>query len=107
MTSKAAFIDKDGTLLRHVPYHVDPARVELMPGALQALRRLQANGFKLILVSNQSGVAHGYFPEKALQTLSEHLRRLLNEEHITLDGFYWCPHHPKGKLLPYRVSCLC
>ena len=107
MTSKAIFIDKDGTLLRNVPFNVDPDHVELMPGAIEALRRLEADGFQLILISNQPGVAFGYFEETALRFLRTHLTVLLANHGVHLNDFYWCPHHPKGKLLPYRANCLC
>jgi D-glycero-D-manno-heptose 1,7-bisphosphate phosphatase len=87
---KAVFIDKDGTLVDNVPYNVDPSRISLARGAAQAVESLSANGFRVILVSNQPGAALGVFPEAALQSVHAHLAKVLP----ALDGFYYCPHHP-------------
>lgn len=65
-SAQAVFLDKDGTLIDDVPYNVDPARIRLARGAAEALPRLSRAGYQLIVVSNQSGVAQGYFPESAL-----------------------------------------
>ncbi len=107
MNLKAVFLDKDGTLVKDVPYNVDPARIELMPGAAQGLRMLQNAGYRLIIVSNQSGVARGYFAEQALVPVEERLRGLLGDAGVSLDGFYYCPHHPQGSVAQYTLSCLC
>ncbi|WP_128546338.1 D-glycero-alpha-D-manno-heptose-1,7-bisphosphate 7-phosphatase [Larkinella soli] len=104
---KAIFIDKDGTLIRDVPYNVHPDRLELYPGAGEALSRLQRAGFRLFVISNQSGVAHGYFPEAALEQVSERLAELLAPFGVRIDGFYYCPHHPAGSVAPYAVACDC
>ena len=106
MLRKAVFLDKDGTLVENVPYNVDPARVRLAPDA-SSLRRLQAAGYRLIVVTNQSGVARGYFTEAALHHLAGHLRERLAVEGVCLDGFYYCPHHPDGVLEPYARACDC
>ncbi|HEX5272664.1 MAG TPA: HAD-IIIA family hydrolase, partial [Gemmataceae bacterium] len=63
---RAVFLDKDGTLVVDVPYNVDPARIRLAPGAREGLPALSAAGYRPVIVSNQSGVARGYFPESAL-----------------------------------------
>lgn len=106
MPKRAVFLDKDGTLVRDVPYNVDPAHIELMPGAAEALTRLAAAGYELIVVSNQSGVARGYFEERALADVERRLAKLLAPR-VSLAGFYWCPHHPEGSRAPYAVDCLC
>ncbi len=105
--NKAVFLDKDGTLIYDVPYNVDPAEIRLMPGALQALRALYDAGFMPIIVTNQSGVARGYFPETALERVEEHLRQLLAGAGVPLYGFYYCPHHPEGELPEYTGECGC
>jgi histidinol-phosphate phosphatase family protein len=107
MTRRAVFLDKDGTLIEDVPYNVDPDRIRLTPGATEALRLLGDAGFRLIVVSNQSGVAHGRFPESALAGVEAKLRDLLASGGATLDGFYWCPHHPEGSVAAYAVACDC
>jgi D-glycero-D-manno-heptose 1,7-bisphosphate phosphatase len=103
----AVFLDKDGTLVEDIPYNVDPALIRLTPGAGDALRRLQAAGYKLILVSNQSGVARGLFTEDALQSVRDRLAVLLVEFDVSLNGFYYCPHHPDGVVPEYARTCLC
>ena len=104
---QAVFIDKDGTLIEDVPYNVDPQRIRLMPGAGPALRALKGAGYALFVVSNQPGVALGYFAESALEEVTDELNRLLAESGVTLDGVYYCPHHPAGELPEYRERCLC
>ncbi len=74
---RAVFLDKDGTLIEDVPYNVDPALIRLTPGAGEALAALQGAGYKLIVVSNQSGVARGLFGEAALRGVEERLAELL------------------------------
>jgi histidinol-phosphate phosphatase family protein len=105
--SDAIFLDKDGTLVEDVPYNVDPARIRLAPGAGSGLRRLRDAAYRLFVVSNQSGVARGFFPESALVEVEAELRRLLAELGVALDGFYYCPHHPEGAVDAYSASCSC
>jgi D-glycero-D-manno-heptose 1,7-bisphosphate phosphatase len=104
---RAVFLDKDGTLIEDVPYNVDPALIRLTPGAGEALAALQGAGYKLIVVSNQSGVARGLFGETALRGVEERLGGLLAEHGVKLDGFYYCPHHPDGIMPDYTLECSC
>jgi D-glycero-D-manno-heptose 1,7-bisphosphate phosphatase len=103
----AVFIDKDGTLVHNIPHNVDPARIRLTTGALTGLRRLHEAGFRLIVVTNQAGIAHGLFPEHALRAVEHRLRMLLDDAGLPLDGFYYCPHDPAGSVQAYAVSCDC
>jgi D-glycero-D-manno-heptose 1,7-bisphosphate phosphatase len=107
MSRIAVFLDKDGTLIENVPYNVDPAEVRLAPGAGEALRMLSDAGFQLVVVSNQSGVARGYFHERDLACIELRTRDLLREEGVSLAGWYYCPHHPDGKVSAYRRACDC
>ena len=91
---KAIFLDKDGTLIPDIPYNVDPARVRLLPGVADTLRRLGEAGYILIVVSNQSGIARGLFTEDELQAAFDHLSALLAREDVKIEAIYWCPHHP-------------
>jgi histidinol-phosphate phosphatase family protein len=95
---QAVFLDKDGTLIEDVPYNVDPAQICLEPTAIEAPRLLRDAGFRLIVVSNQPGVAHGLFAESALAGVERRLRELLTAGGVARDGFYHCPHHPKGSV---------
>ncbi len=105
--NKAVFLDKDGTLIQDVPYNVHPDAIWLMPGAITGLKRLHKLGYKLIVITNQAGVAHGYFSERALRQVEEHLHWLLSLAGIPLTGFYYCPHHREGALSEYAVACDC
>jgi D-glycero-D-manno-heptose 1,7-bisphosphate phosphatase len=107
MRHRAVFLDKDGTLIEDVPYNVDPARIRLAPGAGRALRPLRAAGYRLVVISNQSGVARGYFPIAALAAVEQRLRTMLGDEGVVLDGFYVCPHHPEGNVAEYARACDC
>jgi D,D-heptose 1,7-bisphosphate phosphatase len=103
----AVFLDKDGTLIPDIPYNVAPDRISLYPGVGAGLRQLHQAGYLLIVVSNQSGVARGYFPETALEGVEQRLRSLLEQEGVPLAGFYYCPHHPEGKNAEYAIACTC
>jgi histidinol-phosphate phosphatase family protein len=103
----AIFLDKDGTLIEDVPYNVDPNLIRLTDGALDGLRALHEAGYLLIVVSNQSGIARGYFEEQALGAAEKRVRGLLSAGGVPLAGFYYCPHHPDGCVDPYSVECEC
>jgi histidinol-phosphate phosphatase family protein len=103
----AVFLDKDGTLIEDVPYNVDPALIRLTRGAGEGLRMLREAGFRLFVVSNQSGVARGYFAEEALGPVEARVRELLRGEGVEIEAFRWCPHHPEGTVDRYRIACDC
>ena len=103
----AVFLDKDGTLIEDVPYNVDPDLIRLTDGAVEGLQLLHAAGYLLIVVSNQSGVARGYFEEPALRAVERRLGELLGSAGVPLAGFYSCPHHPDGTVEAYAVACVC
>ena len=103
----AVFIDKDGTLVENVPYNVDPARIKLVAGAASALRRLARLGYRLFVVSNQPGLALAYFDEAALDRAWRHLRDVLAQQDVPLHGFYYCPHHPQGRVAALSAICDC
>jgi D-glycero-D-manno-heptose 1,7-bisphosphate phosphatase len=105
--NKAIFLDKDGTLIKDVPYNIRPEAIEFYPDTIDVLRSFKNAGFKLIVVSNQAGVALGYFEEEALSELSKAINRLLGKYKIQIDDFYYCPHHPEGKIKKYSKKCQC
>ena len=104
---RAVFLDKDGTLIEDVPYNVDPKLIQLTRGAVEGLQLLHASGYQLIVITNQSGVARGYFPESALVAVEERVRQLLAEVGVSHLGFYYCPHHPDGVVPNYAIACSC
>jgi D-glycero-D-manno-heptose 1,7-bisphosphate phosphatase len=104
---KAIFLDKDGTLIEDVPYNVDPDLIRLSAGAAEGTQALHRAGYRLVVVSNQAGVARGLFPAAALAGVERRLRHLLAAAGVPLAGFYYCPHHPEGAVADYAVSCDC
>ncbi|HEV7809407.1 MAG TPA: HAD family hydrolase [Candidatus Limnocylindrales bacterium] len=101
------FVDKDGTLIEDLPYNVDPRRVRFAPGAREAVRLLAAAGVELAVVTNQSGVARGYFSMADLDRLGAHLADEIAALGGRLAGFYACPHLPGGPVAAFATSCDC
>jgi len=107
MSKRAVFLDKDGTLTDDIASSTEPRGITLCSGAGAALRLLAGLDYRIFVVSNQDGVAHGHFAEAALEPVRHRLADLLFREHCSLDGFYYCPHHPQGRLQEYALDCLC
>jgi D-glycero-D-manno-heptose 1,7-bisphosphate phosphatase len=105
--NKAVFLDKDGTLINDVPYNVNPALIRLEKGVARSLKALKDQGYLLIVISNQSGVAHGYFGLQALKSVVDKLQMELMNENVQLDAIYFCPHHPEGSVEEYAIACEC
>ena len=104
---KAVFIDKDGTLIPNIPYNVDPDKITIDDETIEGLRLLKEEGFLLIVISNQSGVAKGYFEEKDLKQVGNKISALLQKHKLNIDAFYYCPHEPNGTVEQYAISCDC
>ncbi len=94
MGSPAVFLDRDGTINEEVGFLSDPEQVALIPGSAEALARLREAGFRLIVVTNQSGIARGLFSEEELHHVNKKLTALLAERGAGIDAYYFCPHHP-------------
>lgn len=90
----AAFLDRDGTIIRDTGYLHDPETVELLPGAAEAIRRFNEQGLPVVVVSNQSGIARGLYPESAYHAVQARLIELLAAAGARIDAAYFCPHHP-------------
>jgi D-glycero-D-manno-heptose 1,7-bisphosphate phosphatase len=103
----AVFLDKDGTLVEDLPYNVAPDRVRFAPGAREAVRLFGTAWLPLVVVTNQSGVARGYFTERDLEQLGDHLRAEVAALGGELLGFYACPHLPDGVVEAYALDCGC
>lgn len=95
MSSSAVFIDRDGTLIVERNYIRDPADVELIPGAAQAIRAIRTAGYKAVVVSNQSGIARGLLTLDDYRRVEARIDELLRAEGAELDGVYFCPHLPE------------
>lgn len=104
---KAIFLDKDGTLIKNIPYNVDPELVLLSDQVITGLKAFTDADYKLIVVSNQSGVAMGYFEYDQLHAAEHKIDLLLQEHGIKVDGYYYCPHHPRAVVEIYRQNCSC
>ncbi|MGC3970650.1 MAG: HAD family hydrolase [Pirellulales bacterium] len=90
--TRYVLLDRDGTMIVEKEYLADPAGVELLPGAAEGMRRLQAAGLGLAMITNQSGIGRGYFDEQTLAAVHARLVELLAREGVTLAGMFHCPH---------------
>jgi D-glycero-D-manno-heptose 1,7-bisphosphate phosphatase len=104
---RAVFFDRDGTLNEEVGYvnHID--RFHIFPWAAPAVKKLNDAGIATVLVTNQSGIARGYFPETLVLKLHARLQEELARFSARLDGIYYCPHHPEGSVEAFRKRCDC
>ncbi|MBU0480669.1 MAG: D-glycero-beta-D-manno-heptose 1,7-bisphosphate 7-phosphatase [Proteobacteria bacterium] len=104
---RAVFLDRDGTINEQMGYinHLD--RFVMLPGVAGAIRRLNEKGIPVFVVTNQSGLARGYFPESLLVEVHEKMNRELAEGGAKVDGIYICPHHPEAKEERFRINCDC
>lgn len=94
MKNKAVFLDRDGTMAKDANYCSRKEDFELFPTVPQAMKLLSEDGFKVIVVTNQSGIARGYFTEETLSQIHEKMKSELAKVGVYLDGIYYCPHHP-------------
>jgi D-glycero-D-manno-heptose 1,7-bisphosphate phosphatase len=104
---RAVFLDRDGTVNEEVGYLRDLADLRLIRGAGEAIRRLNDAGLKVVLVTNQSGVARGYFPESLVHEAHARLEQMLRIEGARIDAIYYCPHHPTAGKSSYTMVCDC
>jgi D-glycero-D-manno-heptose 1,7-bisphosphate phosphatase len=102
----AIFIDRDGTINQEVGYIGQVKDLRLIPGSAEAIRLVNQSGRKVVVISNQSGVARGYFDEQVVETINTALIKMLEAEQARVDGIYYCPHHLKG-YPPYNIDCSC
>ncbi len=94
MKKSAVFLDRDGTICEDVNYLSRPDELKIFPFAAEAVRLLNENDFLVILITNQSGIARGFFDENALRDIHEKLVFELAEQNAKLDAIYFCPHNP-------------
>lgn len=102
----AIFLDRDGVIVEDTGYISSPGELILIPDVIPVLKKLQ-HAFRLIVVTNQSGVARGYFTEEDLFVINERVIQMLADYGVGLDAIYYCPHHPKVGKDEYRIECEC
>jgi D-glycero-D-manno-heptose 1,7-bisphosphate phosphatase len=103
----AAFLDRDGVLNVDHDYVYRPEQLEWIDGAREAVRFLNLAGYYVFVISNQSGVARGYYDEAAVKSFHGHMQEELAAHGARIDAFYFCPHHPEGIIKSLAVSCRC
>ena len=104
---RAVFLDRDGTINVEKEYLYKAEDFEFLPGVPEAIKSLKEAGFLVIVVSNQSGIGRGYFDEKTVETLHQHIQTKLIEYGTSIDAFYFCPHHPDAGIGKYKIVCNC
>ena len=104
---RAVFFDRDGTLNEEVGYLDDLRRFRVYPFAGRAVRQINEAGLLAVVLTNQSGVGRGVFPEELVGSVHERLRSEMQDAGAQLDAIYYCPHHPAAEVAEYRVECVC
>lgn len=107
MKRPAVFLDRDGTINEEVGYLDTPDGLILIPGAAKGVMRINQSGMAAVVITNQSGVARGFFDETTLSAIHERLKTELKRAGAHLDGIYLCPHHPEGTIPRYTRVCDC
>jgi D-glycero-D-manno-heptose 1,7-bisphosphate phosphatase len=95
MTSKVAFLDRDGTIIAEKDFIKRSDEIEFISGSIQAIKLLRDSGYKIVVISNQSGIGRGILTEKMVREVNESFLRTLREEGAPVDSLYFCPHHPE------------
>lgn len=103
----AVFLDRDGTLNEEVGYLDRLDRLVLFPWTIDAVRLLNRAEFAVVVVTNQAGVARGFFEESFVHDVHRHIDRLFADGGARVDGYYYCPHHPDATIEAYRLECEC
>jgi len=106
--NKAVFLDRDGVITKEPPYYAHKIdQLELIPKSAEAISLLNESGFKVIVVSNQSGVARGYYQEKDIEIYNMAMKKKLEEKNAYINAIYYCPHYPEATIKEYRIDCDC
>ncbi len=105
--NKAVFLDRDGTIIEDVGYLNSPEQIKFIPGSIEAIKKLNENGYKVVVITNQSGVARSLISEDMLQTIDKTIQKKILNGDAYLDMIYYCPHHPEAGHYPYKQECDC
>ena len=103
----AVFLDRDGTMIEDVGYLDAIARVAFYPWTIDSIRALNRAGLVVVVVTNQSGIARGILDEALVEATHQHLSAMLEAGGARVDGYYYCPHHPRGTVAPFDRECDC
>lgn len=105
---KAAFFDRDGTLIRDVSYLSDLDQIEVLPKIIKICQTARDHGYKLFVVTNQSGIARGFFDEAFVERTHQRVQEIFLAHDIVFEKFYFCPHHPtQAHIERYKQACIC
>ena len=105
--NRACFLDRDGVLIEEVNYLSSPEQVNILPESVKALQLLKDKGYKIIVVTNQAGVARGFFTDDSITEVHREIDGQLSEYKLKIDHYYYCPHHPDGSVNKYAITCNC
>ncbi len=103
----AVFLDRDGTINEEVNYLSDPSLLKLTQGAAKAIHLLNSHSIPVIVVTNQAGIARGYFTEAQMHLVHHALDLILAADNARIDTYYFCPHHPTAGIGEYKITCSC
>lgn len=104
---KAAFLDRDGTIIRDAHFLDDPDKIEIIPGAVEAVKTLRNAGFEIVVLTNQSGIARGYFGRETVEKINGRMVEMFAEKGAEISAVYYCPHFPGGSVAEYSIGCSC
>src|SRR3990170_3023018 len=104
---KPVFLDRDGTIVVHEPYLSSPDQLKLLPNAAEGIRLFKESGYLVIVITNQSGIARGFFDEERLTLIHKKLMSMLKDEGVEIDDIYYCPHYTEGVVEEYKLDCDC
>ena len=106
--NKAVFLDRDGVITKEPPHYAHKIdQLELIAKSAEAIRLLNESGYKVVVISNQSGVARGYYQEKDIEIYNRAMKKKLEEENAYIDAIYYCPHYSKATIKKYKIDCDC
>ena len=105
--NRAVFLDRDGTINKEIGYLKNPGDLYIFPEAIDAIKLINKTKMKAVVITNQSGVARGYFSEEGVENIHRILKKSLEKKGAYLDRIYYCPHHPEFGPPEYRKTCKC
>jgi D-glycero-D-manno-heptose 1,7-bisphosphate phosphatase len=105
--NRAFFLDRDGVIIKNIPYLNNINELEFLPGVKDAIRLINKSGYKCIVITNQSGVARGLISLNEIESLHKYINKSLREYGAVIDAFYFCPHHPSARITKYAIDCDC